>query len=121
MSSSAIESYDANLAPRAKDWLALDGWERVRLAMQYHVSQRVRGPGLRYHAAAHAFVETQLALGHGPSRRALQRLIDEGMDRHRALHEILSVYRLIYRPVMAADAQQRLNAGLDALGLTGGD
>jgi hypothetical protein len=49
-------------------------------------------PNVAVHAAVHAIVETQIALGdETPARRTAQRLMDEGLDRHEAIHAIGSV------------------------------
>jgi hypothetical protein len=44
---------------------------------------------LALHAGAHAIVETQIALADAtPARRVAQRLLQEGLDRHEAIHAI---------------------------------
>jgi len=46
-------------------------------------------PNATVHATAHAIVESQIALGdETPARRTAQRLMDEGLDRHEAIHAI---------------------------------
>jgi hypothetical protein len=53
---------------------------------------RIRVPNVAVHAAMHAIVETLIALGdEAPARRTAQRLMDEGLDRHEAIHAIGSV------------------------------
>ena len=46
---------------------------------------------MRLHAAVHAIVENQLALGEAVVVETLARLQDEGLSRHDALHAIGSV------------------------------
>jgi len=49
-------------------------------------------PNVAVHAAMHAIVETLIALGdEAPARRTAQPLMDEGLDRHEAIHAIGSV------------------------------
>ena len=46
-------------------------------------------PNAGVHAAMHSIVETLIALGdETPARRTAQRLVDEGLDRHEAIHAI---------------------------------
>ncbi len=60
--------------------------------LETHARDPHRGmsPGrLRIHVAIHTVVETQLASGEPPdTRRALNRLISQGMPRHEAIHLI---------------------------------
>ncbi len=52
----------------------------------------LRGARLRIHAAIHTAVEVQLAEGRPPQTQAtLQRLMDQGMTRHEAIHAIGAV------------------------------
>ena len=55
----------------------------------YHRRARIPLPNLAAHAATHAVVESQIALGdETPARRAAERLMQEGLDRHEAIHAI---------------------------------
>ena len=83
--------YDPDKAPDPKEWLALDEYERIRLARNYHVSRRAKLPNAKAHAVFHAIVENQIAQGFGPSCRAVERLQAEGLTRHDAIHAIASV------------------------------
>ncbi len=59
---------------------------------EYHEAADIQLPNPLLHAAIHATVETQVAMGDElPVRRTLTRLIDEGLDRHEAIHAIGSV------------------------------
>jgi len=83
-----MQHYDPLDAPDCEEWLALDEQERIALARDYHGRARIRVPNV----AVHAIVETQIALGdETPARRTAQRLMDEGLDRHEAIHAIGSV------------------------------
>jgi len=73
-------------------WEALDESERIESVLQYHRRHRIRLPSEDLHAAAHVIVENQVALGDAFSAHAvLLRLMQEGLDRHEAVHAIGSV------------------------------
>ena len=81
--------YDPLNAPDPAQWLALDEGMRIQLVQDYHRRARVRLPNARVHAAMHAAVENQIALGDEiPVRRTVQRLMAEGLDRHEAIHAV---------------------------------
>jgi hypothetical protein len=87
-----VQYYDPLEAPDPEEWLALDEQERIDLAQDYHRRARIRLPNAKAHATFHAIVETQIALGdETPARRTAQRLMDEGLGRHEAIHAIGSV------------------------------
>lgn len=84
--------YNPLKAPDPAEWLALDEGERLRLIQAYHRRARVRLPNARVHAAMHAIVENQIAIGDEiPVRRTVQRLMAEGLDRHEAVHAVATV------------------------------
>jgi len=84
-----MQRYDPLETPDAQEWLALDEQERIDLALDYHRKARIRLPNAKVHAALHAVVETQIALGDKtPVRRTAQRLIDAGLDRHETIHAV---------------------------------
>ena len=84
-----MQRYDPLEASDPEEWLALDEQERIDLARDYHRRARIRVPNIKVHATVHAIVETQIALGdETPARRTAQRLMDEGLDRHEAIHAI---------------------------------
>jgi len=114
--------YDPDHAPDPREWLALDEQERIRLAQNYHVSVRARLPNLKAHAVFHAVVENQIALGYGPSCRAVERLQREGLSRHEAIHAIASVVAAFAHESLngergggTADAQNRIITALETL------
>ena len=83
--------YDPREAPDPSRWLATDEAERLEAVLRYH-SRGGAGPGsARLHAAFHVTVETQIAEGLGGAVRALGRLIEQGLDRHDAIHCIGTV------------------------------
>jgi hypothetical protein len=98
-----MHRYDPLEAPAPEEWLALDEQERIDLARDYHRSAGIRVPNAAAHAAVHAIVETQIALGdETPACRTLRRLMDEGLDRHDAIHAIGSVLVGFMRDLMIA-------------------
>ncbi len=93
-----MQRYDPLQAPDPEEWLALDEQERIALARDYHRRARIRLPNAAAHATAHAIVETQIALAdETPARRTAQRLMEEGLDRHEAIHAIgMVLFEFIY-------------------------
>jgi hypothetical protein len=84
--------YDPLEEPDPEEWLSLDEGERLLLVEDYHRRARVCLPNIKVHAAMHVVVETQIALGDEiPVPRMALRLLDEGLDRHEAIHAIASV------------------------------
>jgi hypothetical protein len=86
-----VTTYDPEVAPDPTSWLALDEWERIRLADAHHRAARIRLPSVETHALFHAVVENQIAEGLDCVVRAMARLVSEGLSRHDALHAIGSV------------------------------
>jgi hypothetical protein len=78
-------------APDASVWLAADEADRLEAVRRQHKHAGERSGNPRLHAAVHVTIETQLAEGLAPVVRAMQRLADEGLDRHDALHAVGSV------------------------------
>jgi hypothetical protein len=113
--------YDPERAPKPREWLALGEGQRIRLAQNYHKGARIKVPSVRAHAAIHAVVENQIAMGLGPTCRAMDRLQKEGLSRHDAIHAIGSVIAAFIgesvgpNPPPQPDYQGRLNAEIDAL------
>lgn len=114
--------YDADNAPDPAEWLALSDSERVRVAQSHHVAQRVKGPNLKAHAAVHVIVENQVATGFQPTCRAIERLQQQGLSRHDALHAVGAVVAEFMfaslnskRPQDAGEVQRKMNAAIEAL------
>ncbi len=81
--------YDADQHPHPDTWLELDESERIDLVIDYHRRTGVQLENPQYHAIAHVVVENQVALGEATSvPETLNRLMDEGLDRHDAIHAI---------------------------------
>jgi hypothetical protein len=87
-----MEAYDFLSAPDPDEWLSTDEHERIALVMECHRDARVKLPNERIHAVIHVVVENQIALGDElPVQATLERLINEGLDRHDAIHAVGSV------------------------------
>src|ERR1041385_9008432 len=113
--------YDADEQPDPDAWLELDEAERIDLVMDYHRRTGVQLENPDPHAIAHVVVENQVALGEAtPVPETLERLMDEGLDRHDAVHAIGSI---LMETVFAAtherddggDVNARYNRELAAL------
>jgi hypothetical protein len=73
-------------------WLEIDESERIDSVRQYHQRQRIRLPNNNIHAIIHVVVENQVAMGDDyAAKSVLLRLMNEGLDRHEAVHAIGSV------------------------------
>jgi hypothetical protein len=84
-----MDAYDPLRPPSIADWLELDESERLDLVQAYHRKQGDKLPNPRVHAVAHVIVENQVALGDEvPVASVMERLIQEGLDRHEAIHAI---------------------------------
>jgi hypothetical protein len=100
----AFSRYDPDEHIVSDAWLALDESERMRLVARYHRRQRIRLPNETIHAAAHVIVENQIALGDAfPAKAVLFRLMNEGLDRHEAIHAIGSVLSETLFAVLSKD------------------
>ncbi|WP_063958231.1 hypothetical protein [Bradyrhizobium manausense] len=84
-------AYDPFIEPDPEQWLALDEEERIDLVMDYHQRAGIRLPRPELHATLHAVVESQIADPELPVRSTVERLMDEGLDRHEAIHAVGSV------------------------------
>jgi hypothetical protein len=120
-----MERYDPLEAPDPEEWLALDEGERLELVKDYHRRARIRVPNLEVHAVAHTIVENQIALeDETPAQRAAERLMNEGLDRHEAIHAIGSVlmghiFDLMKTPTSGGDPNPGYFAELEALSAEG--
>lgn len=90
-----ITFYDPYKAPDPDEWLAIDEGERAALVSIYHEDEdeeEFEEDSLQVHSVVHVVVENQVALGDQyPVKKTLARLMDEGLDRHNAIHAIGSV------------------------------
>lgn len=90
---SCLVKYDPQKNPNPGIWLSLSEAERVFEVQKYHTDAGIPPPkNATLHALFHVVVENQIALGDEFIARAtLERLMDEGLDRHEAVHAIGSV------------------------------
>jgi hypothetical protein len=104
--------YEANEQPDSETWLQLDEIERVQRVMDYHRRTRVELAKPKLHAMTHVVVENQLALGEAtPVPTTLERLMDEGLDRHEAIHAIGNILmRIMFDAVHNDDGGGDINA-----------
>jgi hypothetical protein len=104
--------YDAIEQPDPEIWLELDETERVDLVIDYHRRIGVQLESLELHAMAHVVVENQAALGEAtPVPETLERLMDEGLDRHEAVHAIGSILmEIVFDAVHKPDDGSDINA-----------
>ena len=80
--------------------------------MDYHRRTGVKLENPELHAMAHVVVENQVVLGEATSVPAtLDRLMDDGLDRHEAIHAIGSVLtRIVCEVTREADDGGDINA-----------
>ncbi len=86
-----MQYYNPLKAPNSRDWLLMDEAERVELICQYHEENGEYGESLDAHAAIHCAIETQIAMNTPAVCDALDRLLDQGLHRHDAIHAIGSI------------------------------
>lgn len=104
--------YDPEVGQPSAEWLATDEGERIAAIETYHRRHRIRLPQPTLHAAIHAIVENQVALGEEVVIETLARLRSEGLTRHEAIHAIgwvLSghIYRILkHQAGQSSDANQ---------------
>ena len=92
--------YEVHERPNPEVWLELDESERIDAVMDYHRRTKVKLENPELHAIAHVVVENQVVLGEATSVPAtLDRLMDEGLDRHDAIHDIASILMSIVHDV----------------------
>jgi hypothetical protein len=98
----ALSQYDPHEHINPGAWLELDESERMQLVRRYHRRQRIRLPNETIHAVVHVIIENQVALGDEfPAKAVLLRLMNEGLDRHEAIHAIASVLSEEFLVVMS--------------------
>jgi hypothetical protein len=114
--------YDPEVTPDAVEWLAASEEVRIQFAEDFHVRAKIKGPGLKSHAAIHAIVENQIALNHPPNMRAMKRLQSGGLSRHDAIHAIGSmIAEMFYQlntsseEIEEGELQSRVDAAIEAL------
>jgi len=84
-----MKNYDPILELDSKQWDLLSEDERVGVVIKFHQEAGIELPDENIHALLHVIVENQIVLGdETPVEAVLQRLIDESLDRHDAVHAI---------------------------------
>ncbi len=87
----------------------------------YHRRAGVSLPREEMHASIHVIIENQIALGDElPVRRAVERLMAEGLDRHQAVHAVGSVLsnqliEAMRDPYTKAASQEAYNVAVEQL------
>ena len=103
-----------------KRWLALDEGMRIELVAGFHEHAGIALPNVKVHATLHAVVENQIALGdETPVRLKVQHLMAQGLDRHDAIHAVISVLvKYVFAAMQAgqpsATRTERYYAALEA-------
>lgn len=81
--------YDPMVGPDPAERRALDEMEQLNAILAFHRRAHIELPNEMLHATIHSVVESQVAAGsETPVAETLQRLIDEGLDRHDAVHAV---------------------------------
>ena len=86
-----MDTYDANVAPDPRTWLAMDEMDREFLVMEYHQNERMPSEALMLHVGMHVTVESQLAAGEPGPVAAMERLQEGGLSRHEGMHAVAAV------------------------------
>ena len=104
--------YDADEQPDPDVWLELDETERLELVIEYHRRTGVQLETPEPHAIAHVVVENQIAMGDATAVPAtFKRLMDEGLDRHEAIHAVGSVLMgIVFDVIRKVDDEANINA-----------
>ncbi len=100
-----MNRYNPTKTPDAAEWLGMGELERIALVEEHHRRNRVSMPSVRAHAAFHAIVENQIALGGTVVVETLARLREEGLGRHDAVHAIGSVLARLVHGVLTGTGQ----------------
>ncbi len=115
-------SYNPEIAPSPADWLGMPEHERVRIVSTFHMVHRLKAGDTKGHAAMHVIVEHQIAMGFGPTVRAMARLQAQGLSRHDSLHAVGSVvcshmFEAMRKPANADSGalQSEINAAIERL------
>lgn len=96
--------YNPLKAPKPKEWLAMDEEKRIALIEDYHIKARIPLESVKAHAAFHAIIENQAAMGvQTPVKVAIKRLMVQGADRHEAIHAVVNVFVKHFWDVMKTD------------------
>ena len=80
--------YDPNQSPDPQEWLHLEEQARISQAEKYHKKSGIRLPNAKAHATFHVIVENQIAQNEAAIVRAMDRLKNQGINRHDSIHAI---------------------------------
>jgi hypothetical protein len=114
-------TYDASQPPDAVAWLAASEWERIDATRAFCDRHEPGLPNVELHAAIHAIVEAQIAMGDKTPVAATQdRLLAEGLSRHDTIHAIGAVlsehlYHLMQESGGGPDPSRAYDAALENL------
>jgi hypothetical protein len=89
-----MRTYDPSQAPNPQEWSALTEDRKLHLVRRYHKQEDELPAEVdeELHAVCHMTIENQVALGdETPVAATLDRLVDEGLTRHGAIHAIAGV------------------------------
>jgi hypothetical protein len=112
--------YDASRAPDPATWSALTEAELLLAIIRHHTTDpppHLVPPSVEAHATTHLAVESQLAANDPPeAKRALGRLLSEGLGRHDAVHAIATLFaNRLWAQAQEGDADFDKSAYVDAL------
>ena len=80
--------YDPEGPPDPSGWFNSNEADRLDAVLRQHRRTGGRTGNPRLHASIHVTVENQIAEGYAATVRTMERLLEEGLDRHDALHAI---------------------------------
>ena len=109
-----LDRYDPHEAPDPEAWLALSEEERLFLILDWHETTGQIGSNNRsMHASFHKIVENQVAERNPPLVAIrLRQLIVQGLDRHDAIHAIISCMAKRLASDMKRSEDTRFNIAL---------
>ncbi len=100
----AIDMYDPNVAPDPAAWRALDEDERRQLVVAWHETFQPDTQNISLHALPHVTIENQIAECDALSvQRKVCQLMAQGLDRHAAIHAVVSVLVRHFHAIMTRD------------------
>ena len=81
--------YDPGQSQDREWWTSLDEQEQIDVVLEHHRRAGLEIPGEMLHALTHVIVENQILLEDAtPVASTLERLIQEGLSRHEAIHAV---------------------------------
>lgn len=111
-----MKHYNPLQDPDPQEWLSLDEQERIGLIKKFHKKAKIRMPNVTAHSAMHAMIENHIARGDELPNRKLRQLMDEGLDRHDAIHAMAWILSLqIYRAMKSGGSSNWFKSYLASL------